>query len=230
LNAQAALNDGLARSEAYAPPTDAGLQVAYQDEFLLVIDKPAGLLSVPGRGEHLQDCALHRVLQRHPHALLVHRLDEATSGLLMFALSTAIQRDLSLAFEKRQVKKTYLARVHGVLQPNSGVVDARIAKDWPRRPLHCVNFETGKPAVTHYQLLSIDERSAQSLCRLEPQTGRTHQLRVHMQHVSHPIVGDKLYGLAGDTTSRLMLHATSLQLAHPAHAGEYLELKSAAPF
>jgi tRNA pseudouridine32 synthase / 23S rRNA pseudouridine746 synthase len=230
LSAEIVSSQGLARQQAYAPPPDEGLQIVYQDEALIVINKPAGLLSVPGRGDDLQDCALHRVQRRFAQALLVHRLDEATSGLLIFALSPDAQRALSLAFETRQMKKTYLARVHGVLQHSSGVIDARIAKDWPRRPLHHVNFETGKPAITHYQLLSKDEHSAQSLCRLEPQTGRTHQLRVHMQYIGHPIVGDRLYGLVDDAAPRLMLHASSLQLAHPAHAGKHLEIKSAAPF
>jgi tRNA pseudouridine32 synthase / 23S rRNA pseudouridine746 synthase len=230
LSAEIASNQGLARQQSYAPPPDEGLQIAYQDEALLVINKPAGLLSVPGRGDGLQDCALHRVQQRFAQALLVHRLDEATSGLLMFALSPGMQRVLSLAFEMRQVKKTYHARVHGLLQQSSGVINAPIAKDWPRRPLHHVNFESGKPAITDYQLLSIDEHSAQSLCRLEPQTGRTHQLRVHLQHIGHPIVGDKLYGLPNDDAPRLMLHASSLEFTHPAQPEKRLEIESAAPF
>ncbi len=220
----------LSRARAYAPPLDAGLQIAYQDEALLVIDKPAGLLSVPGRGEDLQDCALHRVQQRFPRALLVHRLDEATSGLLIFALSADAQRALSLAFEKRRVKKTYLARVHGMVQPSSGVIDAPIAIDWPRRPLRKIDFEAGKSAVTHFQTLSKDEQTMQSLLGLEPQTGRTHQLRVHLQHLGHPIVGDTLYGLANEPASRLMLHAGGLALAHPLHPATSLEIESALPF
>jgi tRNA pseudouridine32 synthase/23S rRNA pseudouridine746 synthase len=230
LSAEIDLSEGLARTQAYAPPPDEGLQIAYQDEALIAINKPAGLLSIPGRGDDLQDCALHRVQQRFPHALLVHRLDEATSGLLMFALSPDVQRALSLAFEMRQVKKTYLARVHGLLQPGSGIINAPIAKDWPRRPLHHVNFETGKSAVTYYDLLSIDEHSAQSLLGLEPQTGRTHQLRVHLQHFGHPIVGDKLYGLPNDDAPRLMLHASCLEFTHPAQPDKRLKIESAAPF
>jgi tRNA pseudouridine32 synthase / 23S rRNA pseudouridine746 synthase len=224
--------DSLSRpaSYAYAPPPDADLDIVYEDESLLVLNKPVGLLSVPGRGEHLQDCALHRVQQRFPPALLVHRLDEATSGLLMFALSPHVQRALSLAFERRQVKKTYLARVHGVLQPPSGTINAPIAKDWPHRPMHHVNVEAGKPATTHHELLSQNEHSAQSLCRLEPQTGRTHQLRVHMQHIGHPIVGDRLYGLQNDPAPRLMLHASGLELAHPLHSQQHLKIQSIAPF
>lgn len=230
MSGQPVVSPGLSRATPYAPPPDTGLQLIYQDDALLVIEKPAGLLSVPGRGETLLDCALHRVQKRFAQALMVHRLDEATSGLLVFALSSEVQRKLSWAFETRQVIKTYLARVHGLLQPESGLIDAPIAKDWPHRPLHHVNLESGKPAQTRYQLLSKDERSAQSLCRLEPQTGRTHQLRVHLQHIGHPIVGDMLYGLQQDDAPRLMLHASGLELAHPVHENVRLNLKSVAAF
>ena len=222
--------DGLIRQDAYAPPPDTGLVLIYQDEHLLVIDKPAGLLSVPGRGQELADCALHRVQARLPSALLVHRLDEATSGLLLFALHPAAQKAASWAFELRQVKKTYTARVHGLMQANEGVIDAPIAKDWPRRPLHIVDVEKGKNAITRWQLLSKDEHSAQSLCRLEPETGRTHQLRVHMQHIGHPIVGDQLYGVQQDTTSRLMLHASRIQMQHPMRYEIFLDLSCQAEF
>ena len=222
--------DGLLRTEAYAPPPDTGLAVVYQDEHLLVINKPAGLLSVPGRGADLADCALHRVQARFPSALLVHRLDEATSGLLLFALHPAAQKAASWAFESRQVSKAYTALVHGLMQVTEGVIDAPITKDWPRRPLHIVDHESGKTAVTRWHLLSKDEHSAQSLCRLEPQTGRTHQLRVHMQHIGYPIVGDKLYGLSSDTAPRLMLHASGLQMPHPMESTKLLNCMSAADF
>ena len=228
--ATSAHSGSLQRTHAYAPPPDEGLQIIYQDDALIAIDKPAGLLSVPGRGADLQDCALHRVQLRYPKALLVHRLDEATSGLLLFALTREVQRKLSWAFETRQVKKTYVARVHGLLQPESGLIDAPIAKDWPHRPLHHVNMGSGKPAQTAYETLLKDEHSAQSLCRLEPQTGRTHQLRVHLQHVGHPIVGDKLYWLQQDAAPRLMLHANGLELTHPIQADRRLNLESRAPF
>lgn len=220
-----------ARLRPYAPPPNhLNSDIIYHDSALLVINKPAGLLSVPGRGEDLQDCALHRVQAQFPQALLVHRLDEATSGLLMFALSVSAQKALSYAFETRQVKKAYVARVHGIVEPANGTIDAAIAKDWPRRPLHCVNQERGKQAVTHYQTLTKDEHSAQSLLGLEPQTGRTHQLRVHLQHIGHPIVGDLLYGLPTDTSPRLMLHASGLELTHPEQTSKVLRLRSDAPF
>jgi tRNA pseudouridine32 synthase / 23S rRNA pseudouridine746 synthase len=221
---------GLARSAAYAPPRDEGLEIVYQDAHLIAINKPPNLLSVPGRGDALQDCALHRVQQRFPQALLVHRLDEATSGLLLFALSHAAQKAASGAFETRQVKKAYVARVHGLVLASEGWIDAPIAKDWPRRPLHRVDWAQGKAARTFFRLLSKDELLAQSLLGLEPETGRTHQLRVHMQSIGHAIVGDRLYGPPDDTTPRLMLHATRLQLPHPLRPAELLCIDSPAPF
>ncbi|MBS7806941.1 RluA family pseudouridine synthase [Variovorax sp. PCZ-1] len=218
------------RQQPYAPPPDTGLQIIYEDADLIAIDKPAGLLSVPGRGALLQDCALHRVLARYPSALLVHRLDEATSGLLLFALSPAVQKALSAAFETRKIHKTYHAWVHGTDLPQSGVIDAPIAADWPHRPLRKIDIHAGQAARTPFYLLSKNEHSAQALCRLEPETGRTHQLRVHMQHIGHPIVGDKLYGLPQDETHRLMLHASGLKFLHPAADARLMELDCPAAF
>jgi tRNA pseudouridine32 synthase / 23S rRNA pseudouridine746 synthase len=225
-----ALPSTLTRAMAYAPPADRGLQIIYQDDHLLVIDKPAGLLSVPGRSADLHDCALHRAQARFAHALLVHRLDEATSGLLVFALSALVQKRLSLAFENRQVQKSYLAWVHGLDLPSHGLIDAPIALDWPRRPLRIIDQQRGQSAITRFSLLSKNEHSTQSLCCLEPQTGRTHQLRVHMRHIGHPIVGDCLYGLANDPATRLMLHAHRLEFAHPVDSTRHLSLESPAPF
>ncbi len=221
---------GLPRAHVYAPPLDAGLQIVYQDAHLIAMDKPAGLLSVPGRGADLQDCALYRAQKRLPQALLVHRLDEATSGLLLFALSAAVQKKLSAAFEARLIRKTYHARVHGTTLAQSGVVDAPIAVNWPLRPLRKIDREAGQAAVTHFYLLSINERAKQSECVLEPQTGRTHQLRVHMQHIGHPIVGDRLYGLQLDESPRLMLHASGLEFAHPMVVDQVVQLNCPPPF
>lgn len=224
------MTEGLPRFQAYRPPPDVGLDIVLQDTHVLVINKPAGLLSVPGRSADLTDCALHRVQLRFPTALLVHRLDEATSGLLLLALNPAAQKAASWAFESRQVKKTYLALVHGLLQVSVGTIDAPIAKDWPRRPLHKIDHPQGKRAITHWQLLSKDEHSAQSLCTLEPQTGRTHQLRVHLQHIGHPIVGDRLYGLPEDPAPRLMLHASRLQMPHPMQPEQPIDCHCRADF
>jgi tRNA pseudouridine32 synthase / 23S rRNA pseudouridine746 synthase len=224
------MTGGLARLSAYAPPPDTGLQIVYQDAYFIAIDKPAGLLSVPGRSESLQDCAVHRVKKRFPQALLVHRLDEATSGLLLFALSPGVQKALSAAFEARQVQKTYHAWVHGINLPERGVIDAPIAIDWPNRPLRQIDFEAGQSAITHFQLLLKNEQTIQILCRLKPQTGRTHQLRVHLKHLGHPIVGDRIYGVPDDQASRLMLHASSLEFDHPIYVNHAITLESRAPF
>lgn len=221
---------GLSRDWPYAPPPDEGLQIIYRDEHLIAIDKPAGLLSVPGRGADLQDCVLHRVQKRWAQALLVHRLDEATSGLLLFALSPAVQKSLNTAFEARQILKIYHAWVHGSQMPEQGVIDAPIAVDWPSRPMRKIDFEAGQSAITHFELLSKNERLAHILCRLEPETGRTHQLRVHLQHIGHPIVGDKLYGQPSDTAQRMMLHASALQFQHPIDAQRSMNLECPPPF
>ncbi len=215
---------GLVRLQPYAPPPDAGLQIVFQDDHLIAIDKPAGLLSVPGRGADLQDCALRRVQLRFPKALLVHRLDEATSGLLLFALSPFAQTALSAAFEKRQIKKNYVAWAHGLNLPETGIIDAPIAVDWLQRPLRKISPEQGQSASTHFHVLQKNEQMAHTLLSLEPQTGRTHQLRVHLQHIGHPIVGDRLYGLVHDSAARLMLHATGLQLQHPTDAEKTITL------
>jgi tRNA pseudouridine32 synthase / 23S rRNA pseudouridine746 synthase len=220
----------LARARPYAPPADEGLHIIYQDEYLIAIDKPAGLLSVPGRGPALQDCALHRVQSLYPNALVVHRLDEATSGLLLFALSPVVQKALSAAFEMRQVHKTYHAWVHGTHLPEQGVIDAPIAVDWPHRPLRRIDHEKGQSAITQYQLLLKNEHTHHILCRLEPQTGRTHQLRLHMQHIGHPIVGDRLYGLQDDASTRLLLHASGLKFMHPVAAHQEIALYHQPPF
>ncbi len=234
----------MARQHPYSPPHDEGFQIIYQDAHLIAIDKPAGLLSVPGRGEDLQDCALHRVQQHFPKALLVHRLDEATSGLLLFALTASAQKALGAAFEARQIHKTYHAWVHGLrisehdsvlpqhgsMLSESGMIDAPIAVDWPNRPMRKIDDATGKSAVTHFQLLSKSEHSAHILCRLEPQTGRTHQLRVHMQHIGHPIVGDRLYGQPNDAATRLMLHASALRFQHPIDSQNAMAIESPPPF
>lgn len=198
----------------YAPPADDGLDLVYADEALLVLVKPAGLLSVPGRGADKEDCLLSRVRARYPDALIVHRLDMATSGLLVLARNDAVHRALSRMFALRQVQKRYVALLAGRLAQLSGVVDLPLITDWPNRPRQKVDFESGKPSLTRYQLLSYDMAADTSRVSLEPETGRSHQLRVHMQSLGHPIVGDELYG-RGAAASRLMLHAEALAFAHP---------------
>ena len=210
------------------------LQLVYADEALLVWNKPAGLLSVPGRGADKQDCLSRRATERYPDALVVHRLDMATSGLLLMARGVAAQRSLNHAFAQRQVHKRYEAVVHGVLGRASAdwqQIELPIAADWPNRPLRVIDAVRGKPSLTRWQLLASDAKSQTTRLLLEPVTGRSHQLRVHLQAIGHPIVGDGLYGppLETSSTQRLLLHASQLELSHPT-TGQALRFDSPAPF
>ena len=210
---------------------------AFQDAHLLIVNKPAGLLSVPGRGEDKQDCLSARIQQLFPDALVVHRLDMATSGLMVFARGEAMQRELSRMFREREVTKRYVALVAGVLENEVGEIDLPLIVDWPNRPKSKVDYESGKPSLTRYRLLGIsfdtasptqDERNLViSRVELEPITGRTHQLRLHLASIGHPIIGDTLYD--GRIAERLMLHATRLAFDHPITA-KPLYFESDAPY
>jgi len=208
-------------------------RLIHMDEDLLVLDKPAGLLCVPGRGADKQDCLSARAQARWPGALTVHRLDMATSGLLIMARNPGSQRRLSHDFEARRVSKQYVAVVHGRLQGSApdeqeGLIDLPLAADWPRRPLQKVDPLRGKPSQTRWQILQRE--TARTRLLLQPLSGRTHQLRVHLQAIGHRIVGDALYGSDQDRTApRLLLHASALRLEHPA-TGESLHFESRAPF
>lgn len=179
------------------------------DDRLIAIDKPAGLLSVPGRGEDKQDCAWMRVRQRFPEALVVHRLDQATSGLLLFARTLQAQRELGLAFEERRVRKHYQAWVWGEMAQQEGLIDLPLAADWPNRPRQQICPVKGRPSQTRWRCTA--RRDGQSRLQLEPLTGRSHQLRVHLLAIGHPIVGDALYDPTRPSP-RLMLHAAGLEL------------------
>lgn len=210
------------------------LQPLYLDDSLLVFDKPAGLLSVPGRGPDKQDCLASRVQAAWPDALVVHRLDMATSGLLLMARGLAVQRALSLAFEQRRVEKRYTAVVAGNPQPTGSgwqVINLPMAVDWPRRPLRVIDAVTGQPSLTRWQTLPCDRWPDATRLTLAPVTGRTHQLRVHLQAIGHPILGDALYAPADvqARAPRLLLHASELALAHPLSGAE-LNFTSPAPF
>ena len=196
------------------------------DEHLIVVDKPAGLLSVPGRFE--PDCMSARVQARWPDALVVHRLDMATSGLLLLARGAAVQRRLSQAFAERAVDKRYTAVVRGLLTDDRGTIDLPLAADWPHRPRQQVDHRHGKPALTHWRVVDRDPAFDRTRLELQPVTGRSHQLRVHLAAIGHAIVGDPLYGDAAGAP-RLLLHACALAFRHPAD-GRPLDLASAAPF
>jgi tRNA pseudouridine32 synthase/23S rRNA pseudouridine746 synthase len=199
-----------------------------------VLDKPSGLLSVPGRGTDKQDCLAARVQARYPDALIVHRLDMATSGLMVMARGPSAQRELSKAFAARAVKKRYIAVVAGRLQapPQGwGMIDLPIIVDWPNRPLRIVDHQLGKPSLTRWRVLGHDEAGQTTRVELEPITGRSHQLRVHLREVGHPILGDALYAPAAvqALSPRLLLHAWSLRFTHPV-TGESLVFEQPAPF
>jgi tRNA pseudouridine32 synthase/23S rRNA pseudouridine746 synthase len=200
-------------SSAYDPPQDP-LVILHDDHEVLLVDKPCGLLSVPGKGPELADCLIQRVQNVFPNALLVHRLDRDTSGVMIFALTRHAQRHLGLQFEKRQTKKTYLARVWGQLAEKTGTVDLPLIVDWPNRPKQMVDHQNGKQAVTDWRTLRSTD--TETRVRLMPRTGRSHQLRVHMLAMGHPILGDPFYatGPARDYP-RLMLHSETLQFRHP---------------
>lgn len=170
------------------------LDLIYQDDSLLLANKPAGLLAVPGRGTDKQDCLSTRLQQEFPDALVVHRLDMSTSGLMVFARGAEMQRRLSLMFHEREVEKRYVAVVSGKLETEIGEVDLPIVADWPNRPLQKIDTESGKPSLTRYRVLSNEGDNTR--VELEPVTGRTHQLRVHMAAIGHPVLGDALYGNA----------------------------------
>ncbi|MEH6644531.1 pseudouridine synthase [Sulfitobacter sp.] len=211
----------------YSPPTDP-LEVLHLDHEVMLVDKPAGLLSVPGKGPYLADCLLARVQATFPDALLVHRLDRDTSGVMIFALTPHAQRHLGLQFEKRMTKKTYVARVWGVPTEKTGTVDLPLIVDWPNRPRQMVCHETGKSAQTDWRVLK--DEGTTSRVRLTPHTGRSHQLRVHMLSLGHPILGDPFYseGPARDFP-RLMLHSEELRFKHP-DGGQSTKVRSKAPF
>ncbi|SEP08326.1 ribosomal large subunit pseudouridine synthase A [Salinihabitans flavidus] len=212
---------------AYTPPTEP-LEILHEDHEILAVNKPAGLLSVPGKGADLADCLLSRLQEAFPTALLVHRLDRDTSGVMIFALSPHAQRHLSLQFEKRYTKKTYVARVAGRLEPKTGTVDLPLIVDWPNRPLQKVCHETGRQAQTDWRVQRYGER--ESRVRLMPKTGRSHQLRVHMLALGHPILGDPLYATgAAAEHPRLMLHSEELRLRHP-DGGAGVRFRVKAPF
>lgn len=211
----------------YAPP-DAPLDILHEDHEILAVNKPAGLLSVPGKGPELADCLISRLEAVYPQVLLVHRLDRDTSGVMIFALTPHAQRHLGLQFEKRQTKKRYVARVAGRLEPKTGTVDLPLIVDWPNRPLQKVDHDTGKPAVTDWRVLKANDD--ESKVQLFPQTGRSHQLRVHMLALGHPILGDPLYAPdTADRYPRMMLHAEELRIRHP-DGGIGTKFRVKAPF
>ncbi|WDD99576.1 bifunctional tRNA pseudouridine(32) synthase/23S rRNA pseudouridine(746) synthase RluA [Thalassomonas actiniarum] len=213
----------------YQPPMTPYLDIVYQDNDIVVLNKGSGLLSVPGRLAEHQDCLQNRVCKVLPSATIVHRLDMATSGLILMALNKPAHVAISRQFEQRQTEKSYLARVYGKVKEQSGEVDLPLICDWPNRPKQKVDHEHGKKSLTRYRVLSYQENS--TLVELIPVTGRSHQLRVHMLALGHPILGDRLYAhdKALTISPRLQLHAQMLTIKHPV-SGENLTFTREAPF
>lgn len=216
--------------EPYNPPRDPWLHILYQDEHIMVVNKPSGLLSVPGRAPENKDSVMTRIQADFPYAESVHRLDMATSGVIVVALTKAAERELKRQFREREPKKSYVARVWGHLAQDEGLIDLPLICDWPNRPKQKVCYETGKSSQTEYLVLSRDTDGSTRV-KLSPITGRSHQLRVHMLAIGHPILGDRFYAHpeAKAMASRLQLHAQELCITHP-EFGTAMHFKCEAPF
>lgn len=199
----------------YNPPTSPYITILYQDDDLIILNKPSGLLTVPGKAPEHKDSLINRVNVVFPTATIVHRLDMATSGIICLALNKSAHREISRQFQDRETKKRYIARVFGKLEPQTGSVDLPLICDWPNRPKQMVDHERGKPSLTYYEVLSYEENATR--VALTPVTGRSHQLRVHMLSLGHVILGDRLYAHseALAMAPRLQLHAQYLSFTHP---------------
>lgn len=200
----------------YQPPKHTGLDILFQDEHLLIVHKPAGLLSVPGNSLEKQDCMVSRCQAVFEKVLIVHRLDMLTSGIIVFARNKDVLRTMNKLFAERQVSKTYIAVVDGIVSNDTGEINQPLMVDWPNRPKQKVDAE-GKASCTQYQVLSCDEITQTTRMQLTPITGRSHQLRVHMMWLGHSILGDYFYATdeVFHKSERLLLHATRLAFIHP---------------
>jgi len=214
-----------------APPCLAELKIIFQDQHLVVVNKPSGLLSVPGRLAENHDSVASRLQASHGDAHIVHRLDMSTSGLMVVALTKAAQRNLNQQFASRLVDKEYEAIVYGKLNSHRGTISEPLICDWEQRPRQKIDHQHGKKAITHYQVISEDDKRLTTRVNLRPVTGRSHQLRVHMMALGHPICGCEFYAhsKAKALAKRLQLHATQLVIAHPA-TGKPIKFISSTPF
>ena len=220
----------LALSRTAEEGTKPKLDMVHVDDTFLVVNKPSGLLSVPGRGPDKADCLSARIQAEFPEALVVHRLDMETSGLMVFARSVDAQRTLNRAFEQRLVEKYYVAIVTGVVESDEGTINLPLICDWPNRPRQMIDHAIGKPSTTHFAVLGRDEALKQTRVGLTPVTGRSHQLRVHMASLGHAIIGDSLYSVNPPPEGqRLLLHAAKLNFPHPL-SGEPVKCASDVPF
>jgi tRNA pseudouridine32 synthase/23S rRNA pseudouridine746 synthase len=216
-------------SYIYEPPTDPYLNVIYRDDFILVLDKPSGLLSVPGKDPRLADCLERRAREAFPEARTIHRLDKDTSGIVVMGMQREAHSNISMQFEKRTTKKSYVARVWGQVEGESGQIDLPLATDWLNKPRQRVDYDHGRPAQTEW--IVMEREALATRMRLIPHTGRTHQLRVHMMELGHVILGDQFYatGEALAAADRLQLHAEELSFVHP-NTGEEVTFVIPCPF
>ena len=214
----------------YNPPQEPWLDLVYRDDYIAVVNKPSGLLSVPGNQPQYYDSAMSRVKEKYGFCEPAHRLDMATSGILLFALSKAADRELKRQFREREPKKYYQALVWGHVEHDHGVVELPLICDWENRPRQKICFERGKRAVTFYDVLQRYPNNTTRV-KLTPITGRSHQLRLHMLALGNPILGDKFYAhpQAKALSPRLCLHAESLQIQHPI-TGETMEFTAPVGF
>lgn len=217
------------KAQFYNPPQEPFLDILYEDESLLVLNKPSGLLSVPGRAPENRDSLALRAQSRFPNASVVHRLDMSTSGVMVMALNKMAHRELSRQFQQRETYKRYYAWLWGEVCEAEGEVDLPLICDWPNRPLQIVDHEQGKAALTRWQRIRIE--AGKTLVELRLHTGRSHQLRVHMQAIGHPILGDEFYAHedALRAAPHLQLHAAELGVKHP-DSGEGLVFSCTPPF
>jgi len=213
----------------YDPPSDPFLNVIYADNDVLVLNKPSGLLTVPGKAAEHADCLQTRAQKQHPDARIVHRLDMDTSGVVIMAMHADAHRHLGLQFERRHTAKTYIADVFGQIKEDQGEIDLPLRCDWPNRPKQMVDHNEGRKALTKWRVLDRDKNNTR--VELTPITGRSHQLRVHLLEIGHPILGDRFYatGEALAASQRLRLHAQSLTVHHPT-GGERVTFKAPLPF
>ncbi|MCR8921421.1 pseudouridine synthase [Dasania sp. GY-MA-18] len=214
-----------------APPCTEDIHILWQDDQCLLVNKPAGLLSVPGRHPANRDCLISRVQEQYPSARIVHRLDMDTSGIMVLALNADSHRQLSRQFEQRLTHKCYIAEVFGLVAKDKGSIELPIITDWPNRPLQKIDHEQGKAALTHYQVLSRNPTRNSSRVLLTPITGRSHQLRIHLAEIGHPILGCDFYAhqQARALSPRLLLHAETLHFHHPV-SDEVIKGYSPCPF
>ena len=213
----------------YCPPTEPWLSVLHADEDILVLSKQSGLLCVAGKPAEHSDCLESRARSKYPEARIVHRLDRETSGIVVMAMNPKAQRHLGLQFERRKTRKKYVARVWGQVGSERGTIDLPLSCDWPNRPRQMIDMKNGRPSLTDWEVLHREEKATR--LHLSPLTGRSHQLRVHMLSMGHPILGDRFYATdkALEAADRLQLHAESLTLHHPSN-GELVTFADPCPF